>query len=97
MQARHIKLFANHYLPVNAYASRSVKLYLKVLSVALGNNISELSTAEMVYNGLYTVEEGKIPFITKKGFSMIGYTKMDLGIAKYHFEIGADNTNFDWA
>ena len=25
----------------------------------------------------------------KKGFSMIGYTKMDLGIAKYHFEIGA--------
>ena len=32
----------------------------------------------------------------KKGFSMIGYTKMDLGIAKYHFEIGADNTNFDW-
>ena len=32
----------------------------------------------------------------KKGFSMIGYTQMDLGIAKYHFEIGADNTNFDW-
>ena len=25
----------------------------------------------------------------KKGFSMIGYTQMDLGIAKYHFEIGA--------
>ena len=32
----------------------------------------------------------------KKGFSMIGYAKMDLGIAKYHFEIGAGNTNFDW-
>ena len=32
----------------------------------------------------------------KKGFSMIGYTQMDLGIVKYHFEIGADNTNFDW-
>ena len=32
----------------------------------------------------------------KKGFSLIGYAKMDLGIAKYHFEIGADNTNFDW-
>ena len=32
----------------------------------------------------------------KKGFSMIGYTKMDLGIAKYHFEIGAGNVNFDW-
>ena len=24
----------------------------------------------------------------KKGFSMIGYTQMDLGIAKYHFEVG---------
>ncbi len=32
----------------------------------------------------------------KKGFSMIGYTKMDLGIAKYHFEIGAGNENFEW-
>ena len=32
----------------------------------------------------------------KKGFSMIGYTKMDLGIAKYHFEIGAGEVNFDW-
>ena len=32
----------------------------------------------------------------RKGFSMIGYTKMDLGIAKYHFEIGAGNANFDW-
>ena len=32
----------------------------------------------------------------KKGFSMIGYTQMDLGIAKYHFEIGAGTDNFDW-
>ena len=32
----------------------------------------------------------------KKGFSMIGYTKMDLGIAKYHFEIGAGQVNFEW-
>ncbi len=32
----------------------------------------------------------------KKGFSMIGYTKMDLGIAKYHFEVGAGKDNFDW-
>src|SRR5574344_1083593 len=33
----------------------------------------------------------------KKGFSMIGYTKMDLGIAKYHFEIEAGKENFEWA
>lgn len=32
----------------------------------------------------------------KKGFSMIGYTQMDLGIAKYHFEIGAGKDNFEW-
>ncbi len=31
-----------------------------------------------------------------KGFSMIGYTQMDLGIAKYHFEIGAGTNIFDW-
>ena len=33
----------------------------------------------------------------KKGFSMIGYTQMDLGIAKYHFELGAGKENFVWA
>ena len=33
----------------------------------------------------------------KKGFSLVGYTQMDLGIAKYHFEIGAGKDNFDWA
>lgn len=32
----------------------------------------------------------------KKGFSMIGYTQMDLGIAKCHFEIGAGKENFEW-
>ena len=32
----------------------------------------------------------------KRGFSMIGYTKMDLGIAKYHFEVGAGEVNFEW-
>lgn len=31
-----------------------------------------------------------------KGFSMIGYTRMDLGIAKLHFEIGAGKENFEW-
>ena len=31
-----------------------------------------------------------------KGFSLIGYTKMDLGIVKYHFEIGVGKKNFEW-
>ena len=42
------------------------------------------------------VKDGRHQVRAKKGFSMIGYTKMDLGIAKYHFEIGAGNVNFDW-
>ena len=32
----------------------------------------------------------------KKGFSLVGYTQMDLGIVKYHFEVGAGKENFEW-
>lgn len=32
----------------------------------------------------------------KKGLSMIGYTQMDLGIAKCHFEIGTGKELFQW-
>lgn len=32
----------------------------------------------------------------ERKFSIIGYTKMDLGIAKLHFEIGAGKENFTW-
>ena len=42
--------------------------------------------------------EGKKPkVLAKKGTSLVGYTLMDLGIAKSHFEIGAGKDNFDWA
>ena len=42
------------------------------------------------------IKNGKHQVRAKKGFSMIGYTQMDLGIAKCHFEIGAGKDNFDW-
>lgn len=29
-------------------------------------------------------------------FSLIGYAQLDLGIAKYHFEVGAGKENFAW-
>jgi hypothetical protein len=29
-------------------------------------------------------------------FSMMGYTNIDLGIVKYHFETGAGKDNFEW-
>ena len=43
------------------------------------------------------MKNGRHQVLAKKGFSLIGYTHMDLGIAKYHFEVGAGKENFDWA
>jgi nitroreductase len=42
------------------------------------------------------VENNRHQVRAKRGFSMIGYTQMDLGIAKYHFELGAGKANFVW-
>jgi nitroreductase len=45
----------------------------------------------------YLGEEGGCPRVrASRSFSMIGYTQMDLGIAKLHFEIGAGRENFEW-
>lgn len=41
--------------------------------------------------------EVKPKVLANRGFSMVGYTKMDIGIARLHFEIGAGKENFDWA
>ena len=35
--------------------------------------------------------------LAKRNFSLSGFTQMDLGIAKCHFEIGAGKDNFEWA
>lgn len=43
------------------------------------------------------IKEGnKHKVSAKSTFSMIGYTKFDLGIIKLHFEIGAGKDNFYW-
>ena len=50
------------------------------------------------------VNQQKFKFILHTGnvvearslFSMAGYTSIDLGIVKYHFEIGAGKENFTW-
>ena len=43
-------------------------------------------------------EDGQLPrVLAKRHFSLVGYTQMDLGIAKYHFELGAGTENFRWA
>lgn len=51
------------------------------------------------------VNQQKFRFILHDGnrveaqakFSFIGYSHLDLGIAKYHFEVGAGKDNFTWA
>ena len=40
-------------------------------------------------NGIHRVK-------AERKLSLFGYTKMDLGIAKYHFEVGAGKENFEW-
>ena len=40
--------------------------------------------------------ESALPRVSAKSlFSMVGYTKVDLGIVKYHFELGAGKENFE--
>lgn len=41
---------------------------------------------------VFSSEENKVTGRALRGF----YTKMDLGIAKYHFELGAGTENFSW-
>ena len=42
------------------------------------------------------MKDGRHQVRANKGFSMIGYTHMDLGIAKCHFEIGVEGADFTW-
>ena len=54
-------------------------------------NIAELSTAEMIYSSLYTVTEGKIPFLTQKGFSMVYTATVRAGIDISGMAVAVDN------
>ncbi len=42
---------------------------------------------------LFALENGKVSVQSGRGF----YAKIDLGIVKYHFEVGAGKENFQWA
>ena len=42
------------------------------------------------------VKDGRHSVRARRLFSMVGYTSMDLGIVKLHFEIGAGKDNFEW-
>ncbi len=42
---------------------------------------------------LFTLEDGRVSAAAGRSF----YAKIDLGIVKYHFEVGAGKENFQWA
>ena len=42
------------------------------------------------------VKDGRHCVRARRLFSVVGYTSMDLGIVKLHFEIGAGKDNFEW-
>ena len=47
---------------------------------------------------LQPTDPGQLPrVLAKRHFSIVGYTHMDLGIVKYHFEVAAGTDNFQWA
>lgn len=76
-QGRETKTIEN-VAPSSKEASKQ-KITFEYISKKL-ENISELVTAEMIYNNNYTVEDGKIPFITKKGFTMAYTAYIKAGI-----------------
>ena len=43
------------------------------------------------------MQRGRALVKAVRGFSLIGYTEMDLGIAKCHVELAAGRENFEWA
>lgn len=43
------------------------------------------------------VDDGLPKVRIRRGSSLVGYTRIDMGIANLHFEIGAGKENFDWA
>lgn len=53
--------------------------------------ISELTTAELTYTGLVKYEDGEIPFLTKKGFSMIYTATAKAGINFSDIEVQVDD------
>ena len=59
-----------------------------------GLNIQLAFNETKAFTGM--LANGKFSGVANKGFSMVGYTQMDLGIAKYHFEVGAGKENFEW-
>lgn len=44
----------------------------------------------------YTDKPIETAKVEAKTFSVAGYANIDLGIVKYHFEVGAGKDSFEW-
>lgn len=86
--------------PMSKYGRfRGVKNYL-VMAGKKGDDLDErvgyYGEQQKFHFEYLPTDDGKAKVAASKGVSLLGYTLMDLGIAKYHFEIGAGKDNFDW-
>ncbi|MBE5935275.1 MAG: DUF4230 domain-containing protein [Lachnospiraceae bacterium] len=54
--------------------------------------VSELTTAKLTYNGLVQYSDGKVPFITKKAFSMIYRAEVKAGVELSETDIAITDT-----
>lgn len=55
-------------------------------------NINELSAAKLSYTGICNIEEGKIPVLTKKGYSMVYEAMVTAGIDASEIDIDIQDT-----
>lgn len=84
-------IFVGQHLP-NFSKSSEPKVTVATTSAKL-KNIGELSTEKYTYTGLYKLSQGQIPFITKKGFSMVYTANFKAGIKAKDINIKVtDNT-----
>ena len=73
----------------------SEQLLSNILWAAFGTNTHNTRTIPTAMNQqkfYLNYADGKITASAGRGF----YTKIDLGIVKYHFELGAGKDNFRW-
>lgn len=82
-----IGLFSNRFIektPSSGNTSSAADSKLKVVSSEVISEelktIGELATVQDVYSGSVTVEDGKIPFITKKGYTMYYTASIKAGL-----------------
>ena len=66
------------------------------LNIQLVQNETKAFMGMLSYGSFCGLKSNRHQMRANKGYFMIGYIKMDLGIAKYRFEIGTEEINSYW-